>query len=73
MAPSHSSTITRVGAAPLIHRAMLTPLICAILGLALLSVFCLVAATGSTLQYDIEASKAASAVPGRKQPSCRLK
>lgn len=54
MAPSHSSTITRVGVAPVIHRAMLTPMICTIFVLVLISVFFVWSRQQVlNLQYDI--------------------
>lgn len=54
MAPSHASTITRVSSPPIIHRAMLTPLISVILGLVLISVFFVWSRQQVlNLQYDI--------------------
>jgi cell division protein FtsL len=71
MAPSHSSTITRVGAAPLIHRAMLTPLICTILGLVLISVFFVWSRQQVlNLQYDIASIE--SSIRSARQEAAKL-
>jgi cell division protein FtsL len=54
MAPSHASTITRAGSAPIIHRAHLTPLIGVMLALVLISVFFVWSRQQVlNLQYDI--------------------
>lgn len=71
MAPSHSSAITRVGSAPIIHRAMLTPLISAILGLVLISVFFVWSRQQVlNLQYDIASIE--SKIRSAKQESTKL-
>lgn len=71
MAPSHSSTITRVGAAPLIHRAMLPPMLCTILGLALISIFFVWSRQQVlTLQYDIASIE--SSIRSARQEASKL-
>lgn len=71
MAPSHSSTITRVGAAPLIHRAMLPPMLCTILVLALISIFFVWSRQQVlTLQYDIASIE--SSIRSARQEASKL-
>jgi len=71
MAPSHASTITRVGSAPIIHRAMLTPLIGVILSLVLISVFFVWSRQQVlNLQYDIASIE--SSVRSARQEATRL-
>lgn len=71
MAPSHSSAITRVGSAPIIHRTMLTPLIGAILGLVLISIFFVWSRQQVlNLQYDIASIE--SKIRSAKQESTKL-
>lgn len=71
MAPSHSSTITRIGSAPVIHRGMLLPVIWAILGFVLISIFFVWSRQQVlSLQYDIASIE--SRIRHARQESAKL-
>ena len=71
MAPSHSSAISRVGSAPIIHRAMLIPMFSTILVLLVVSVFFVWSRQQVlNLQYDIASIE--STIRSARQESTKL-
>lgn len=71
MAPSHSSTITRIGSAPIIHRSMLPPMLFSLIALVFISVFFIWSKQQVlNLQYDIAAIE--SNIRSAKQEEAKL-
>lgn len=72
MAPTHSSTIIRIGSAPIINRAMLPPLLAGIVVLVALSIF-FVWSRQRVLNLEYDIASLESGIRNARQETTRLK